>query len=69
MRLPGRAPRNVGDLSQAQHDRLTEGDRSVWDEDRRGRPLSQRSQRRRDAAERREDRQSARPRLSPWRTR
>lgn len=53
MRASKRAPRTVGDLTDEQVDRWREGDNRVFDEDRKGRPLTQRATRRRDTAERR----------------
>ena len=46
-----KAPRMVGDLNQDQVERWREGDESVWNEDAKGRPLSQRAIARRDAKE------------------
>lgn len=52
-----RAPQMVHDLSDEQVDRWREGDHSVWNEDRKGRPLSPRAIARRDAQAEKADRE------------
>jgi len=51
-----KAPQMVGDLNQDQLERWRDGDESVWDENSKGQPLSQRQIAHRDAKEARMDR-------------